>query len=381
MSWGGFRRGLQTVHLWAGLALAVPFVLLGISGSLLMLQPELPRMSYPYATGRGEVHSVARIMEAAAAVVPGAQGLNRVSMPQRTGEPAILRYGGQGTRRLVFVDPVNLEILDAQPQLATGDLFTGIRTLHATLYMSSYTEKDFVGWIGVALTLLSLSGLVLWWPRGGQWKAAFGIKRGATGHRLNRDLHSTAGFWTLGLYLVVCISGIYLAFPREFRNSVGSVFPLGYNYAFPEPSDVAPLPPEQWLQPDAVAELALGAVENARLVLIDLPGGDNPVAVVTLVPANQGMGAPPITISVDAELAQVSYVDDPRDYLMGDRVVIWQRYLHSGLGLGFAWRALVFVSGFLPLLFAITGIRMWWLKRAQRRLAVRATADAATPAQ
>jgi hypothetical protein len=31
------------------------------------------------------------------------------------------------------------------------------------------------------------------------------------------------------------------------------------------------------------------------------------------------------------------------------------------------WKVLVFFSGFLPLLFAITGLRMWQLRRAQRR--------------
>jgi uncharacterized iron-regulated membrane protein len=35
--------------------------------------------------------------------------------------------------------------------------------------------------------------------------------------------------------------------------------------------------------------------------------------------------------------------------------------------LGHIWRALVFLSGLLPLLFAITGVSMWWLKRARRR--------------
>jgi hypothetical protein len=51
-------------------------------------------------------------------------------------------------------------------------------------------------------------------------------------------------------------------------------------------------------------------------------------------------------------------------------VVIWQRLLHSGIGLGAVYKFLVFVSGFLPLLFAITGLRMWWLKRMQRRITI-----------
>jgi hypothetical protein len=48
-------------------------------------------------------------------------------------------------------------------------------------------------------------------------------------------------------------------------------------------------------------------------------------------------------------------------------MLVWLRVLHYGRGLGEVWRILVFFSGFLPLLFAITGFRMWQLKRAQRR--------------
>jgi uncharacterized iron-regulated membrane protein len=46
---------------------------------------------------------------------------------------------------------------------------------------------------------------------------------------------------------------------------------------------------------------------------------------------------------------------------------MWLRVMHYGQGLGEVWRALAFFSGFLPLLFAITGVSMWWLKRTQRR--------------
>ena len=36
MSWHAFRRGLQLVHLWAGLILAIPFILIGLTGSMII---------------------------------------------------------------------------------------------------------------------------------------------------------------------------------------------------------------------------------------------------------------------------------------------------------------------------------------------------------
>lgn len=368
MKWAVFRHGLQTVHLWAGLILAIPFVLLGISGSILMLQPEVPRMAYPHAPARGEMRSIAHILDAAAPAAPEGLGASRVTLPQRPGEPAVVRYGQRGQRdnTLVFVDPVSLEVLGTGDRTRPARIFGTMRTLHATLYVDMISDRTFVGWIGIAIAALTLSGLVLWWPRKGQWKGAFGMKRGARGFRLNRDLHSTIGFWTLILYLVLCITGVYLAFPREFRASVGTVFPLGYNFGSEEFEAGPPRPHEQWLRADDTKALALAAVPDSRLINIDLASERNPLTILTLAPDGYGIGAPTITVSVDAEQAQIAYVDDPRAYELGERIVVWQRILHSGLGLGFVWKVLVFVSGFLPLLFAITGVRMWWLKRVER---------------
>ena len=76
-----------------------------------------------------------------------------------------------------------------------------------------------------------------------------------------------------------------------------------------------------------------------------------------------------ITVSVDPWQGKVLAVQDPRRMKTVDWIGVWQRPLHEGGGLGALWRFLVFLSGFLPLLFVITGLSMWWLKRRARRSA------------
>jgi uncharacterized iron-regulated membrane protein len=56
-------------------------------------------------------------------------------------------------------------------------------------------------------------------------------------------------------------------------------------------------------------------------------------------------------------------VRDPAVYATSDKFLAWQRALHSGKGLGTMWWMLVFVSGLMPPLFAVTGVTMWWLRR------------------
>jgi uncharacterized iron-regulated membrane protein len=72
----------------------------------------------------------------------------------------------------------------------------------------------------------------------------------------------------------------------------------------------------------------------------------------------------------DAVGAQV-YVDPWRGEVVGQRdpsqsFLAWQRPVHQGTGLGPVWRALVFLSGFVPSLFVVTGVIMWAKKRRRR---------------
>jgi uncharacterized iron-regulated membrane protein len=81
-------------------------------------------------------------------------------------------------------------------------------------------------------------------------------------------------------------------------------------------------------------------------------------------PEPYGNGAPQIFAFVGP--SAVSSIVDPRTYSLGKRILVWLRVLHYGYGFGPIWTVLVFISGFLPLFFGITGFRMWQLKRARR---------------
>jgi uncharacterized iron-regulated membrane protein len=107
-------------------------------------------------------------------------------------------------------------------------------------------------------------------------------------------------------------------------------------------------------------------VPNSRLYSVQLPEAPGGIAMVTLMPEPYGDGAPSISVFVGPG-TDVSSIVDPRGFSFAKRMLVWLRVMHYGLGLGIVWKVLVFFAGFLPLLFAITGLRMWQLKRSQRR--------------
>jgi uncharacterized iron-regulated membrane protein len=97
--------------------------------------------------------------------------------------------------------------------------------------------------------------------------------------------------------------------------------------------------------------------------------------VVQMEAKTFGPTAPPIVV-MNPGTPDI-YVDDPRAYAIGEKLLNLQHAIHFGVGLGWIWKILVFLSGLLPLFLAITGLNVWWRKRRGRNASVPAQASAA----
>ena len=90
--------------------------------------------------------------------------------------------------------------------------------LHGNFLMGRETGRPIVGWLGVAMCILGLTGLVLWWPKRGQWKYAFKVRRTATGLRFHRELHAATGIWIFLVFMAVSFSGVVIAWPQTIGH-------------------------------------------------------------------------------------------------------------------------------------------------------------------
>jgi uncharacterized iron-regulated membrane protein len=215
--------------------------------------------------------------------------------------------------------------------------------------------RAFVGWLGVAMLLLGGTGLVLWWPRRGQWKYAFFVRRTAAGLRFHRELHAATGIWIFAVFMVVSFSGIVIAFPNTMiMLSGGSAARPAYNLR--EGPNIAPVEGAIPIGPAQALSLARTALPGAAPVSISMPARRNQTIIVNML-ADGAVGA---SVYVDPWRARIVTVRDPSASFLA-----WQRPLHQGAGLGPAWRALVFLTGLVPTLFVVTGIVMWLRKRKQ----------------
>lgn len=70
------------------------------------------------------------------------------------------------------------------------------------------------------LTLLGLTGMIIWWPGIAHWRRSLTVNWRSSFARLNWDLHNVLGFWCVLFVMMWAISGIYFCFPQPFSSIV-----------------------------------------------------------------------------------------------------------------------------------------------------------------
>jgi uncharacterized iron-regulated membrane protein len=89
--------------------------------------------------------------------------------------------------------------------------------LHDNLLAGSLGRR--VNGVGaVAVLLVAMTGLFIWWPGIDRWRRSLILHRGVGWRRFAWDLHSAAGFWSFAFIAVFAASGVYLCFPAMFHG-------------------------------------------------------------------------------------------------------------------------------------------------------------------
>ncbi|MEP6828720.1 MAG: PepSY-associated TM helix domain-containing protein [Rhizomicrobium sp.] len=386
MNFPAVRWLMFQVHMWVGLVLGVLLGLLGLSGSILVYDDAIVEMlaPVPQAAAKGEALSLDKIVEAARGAAgrgamqialarePGEAVSVRVTQP-RAGEG--VRGDGHGERRTperqqvgrqagaqggppgqqpatqVFIDPVSGAVLGTR-KAQLPPILAFAHQLHGNFFMGR-EGRQFVGWMGVAMLILGCTGLVLWWPKRGQWKYAFFVRRTAKGLRFHRELHAATGIWIFVVFMIVSFSGVAIAFPNTMTMLSGRTAATP-TYNLREGPSIEPLEGATAIGAAEALAIAQKTLPDATPTSITIPVRRDRTIVVNML-ASGAVGA---GVYIDPWRGQVVATRDPSQIFLA-----WQRPLHQGLGLGAIWKLLVFFSGLVPALFVFTGIAMWLQKR------------------
>jgi uncharacterized iron-regulated membrane protein len=263
----------------------------------------------------------------------------------------------------VYLDPPSGRVLDVVD--FRGSLVGIMHRFHENLTLPEFSGRQIVGWTGVGMLILSLTGLWLWWPRNGAFLPGLRWRRSPA---TTANLHHLVGFWTALPLALVSATGIYLAFPQSARNAMSSIAAM---------TPQGPRPGAQTArEASSTADEALAAALAAEpgtsaaalfMATADPRGGDAPVWRIQLRRA-AGAG---VTVLVDDRSRAVSRAPEP---LAGDRAAQMIRWIHEGEAGGPLWRFVVFLCGVMPSVLGVSGIVVWLRGRRQRKHGARGTA-------
>ena len=219
------RKALFQVHLWSGVALGIYTVVVCASGSAVVFRTDIENA----LSARTEVQNTGTMLTreqlrlSAQRLYPDfvIRSINRGRFATEATEIQMTR-GWREKRRLF--NPFTGQDIGPSPSV----LFWWLRfmgDLHGNLLLGpAGLTANGVG--GALVSILCLSGIVIWWPGLANWRRSLWVRGNVGWKRLNWDLHSAFGIWTFAILLMWGVTGAYFIFPEPFRAVINYFTPI-----------------------------------------------------------------------------------------------------------------------------------------------------------
>lgn len=400
------RRGFWVwLHRWAGLVMAAPLIVVGLTGALLAFYPELQRAITPHwYPGRDPASwltagELAARLEAAEPrlrvgqmLLQGFDGTTQAWIVPRTdpatGQPYVLAYDN------VIVDPASGAVLD---HARWGGIADGWRNLMSFVYELHYalalgmTGVWVLGVCALLWTLDSFVGLYLTLPalrrapEGGggrktwlaRWAPAWRPRWRAGGTKLNFDLHRAGGLWLWAALLVFGWSSVGMnLWDTAYTWSMRAVSDYRPPWVLFQPLE-RPLetPRIGWVEADARGRALLDEAVRKRGGQVLRPVGvryypEHGVYQVQVQTDREIDDRPrrySTQVYIDAETGTARAWLFPSGQYPGNTVSNWLYALHMANVFGLPYRIFVCILGLAIVMLSVTGVIIWLKKRSARR--------------
>lgn len=353
------RRALFQIHLWLGVLLSLYVIVIGFSGSVLVWEDELQSRAFrgqPYDATH--VLPVSQIVTTVTAAYPK-EPLYYLMWPQENAPvyTAYLHTANKG-QHILRLNATTGEIVPIR-----GGFIDWMHDLHIYLLMA---QTGFIVncVMGIGLLILSISGVVLWWPGIRAWARGFYVNLRAGWKRINFDTHNAIGIWTLLIVSWWGFTAIDFLFPAQVMKAVSFISPVK---AMRQP--IAPKPQHVGapVTLQAIADRSNQLNPSAFLSGVSIPDapGENYVAYMDSPTPGDFSHRFIHTFAADGQLLSTWHYGEKQS--LGDWV-LWLVYpLHFGTLWGTWVKVIWSVLGMSLPILSITGLLMYWNRYLGKR--------------
>lgn len=340
------RPQLLVFHRSVALILAPLLFLQALTGTLILFRAELMRVSLPELSERSTATAgvpTSTMVAAAVQTEPGYRAV-RLFLPATSRDAAFVQMTGPvGTTRYVALDPTNARVLAAGSIWrfpAEAALQIHYRLLDGRFGMAVVLLN------AVALTIMSTTGMLYWWPGRQRLAKALAIRSAAPPRARLRQWHRSIGVILTPLMLFSATTGLLLILP---------------DLAAPAAPAATASPPPAAGSIDRAFTRAKAEIPGAHVRDIRLAAADR-MDVNFLAPRynSQAIDVVSVRLSDGSLLKRMPAERNPAPWLT------WLP-LHSGTAIGTPGRILLLIEGLALMILTTTGPLMWWQARRPKR--------------
>ncbi|MDX4071777.1 PepSY-associated TM helix domain-containing protein [Aliarcobacter skirrowii] len=209
------------IHWFLGIVFGLTLILIGISGAVWSYQKEIMRLINPntytvQVPQKQEILTVQDILEKYQEQNKDRK-INSISFSSDKSSSVSINLTSldPNNRRgeTVYLNPYTAEVL---PELVGSDFFNFFFRLHRWLTFSGdvqYIGKNIVAISTIACIILTIGGLIVYWPR---VRRSFAKSMTFSFKHKNRaflsTMHSAIGLWVLIPFLLMCLTGLYWSY-------------------------------------------------------------------------------------------------------------------------------------------------------------------------
>lgn len=221
---------IKQLHIWLSIPLGVVMSITCFTGAMLIFEPEITphiQSEYYYVDSvKGEPLPMAELQAGVEATLGKGEEVRRVEVLDNE-ERSYMFYLDKRGKKRVCVDQYTGEVL-GRPE--RHEFFTTMFRLHRWLMDTPQRKgemtagKMIVGISTLAMAIVLISGVVLWWPKTlKMWRNRSQIAVRKGWRRFNYDLHVSGGAYAVILLTIMALTGLVWSF-EWYRDGFYALF-------------------------------------------------------------------------------------------------------------------------------------------------------------
>lgn len=373
-TWKRVRKLFNDIHLWMGIAAGLILFIVCLTGTIYTFRTEVEEFIerdkfFVEVPENGKKLSSDELISIAQNEFEG-QNVASISIPDNEKRAYTISVRKEGERRgsNYLMNPYNGEILGDTSTSSSAFFMTMFR-LHRWLLLDSSIGRPIVGWATVIFVLLTITGMVIWFPQKVKaWKQGLKIKWSGNWKRINHDLHNSLGFYSAIFLLIMGLTGLQWSFDW-YRTGLYNVLGVDRSRRAPQEEQKAEISYEGQTPLSIEATLAKAGeiLDYDGNYSISIPNAD--VNSVSISKSKVGFFAPSGSdrITLNKYTGEVEEKNIFSEKPFNERIGSSIKALHMGYVFGTFSKIIYFITCLIATSLPVTGTLIWVNKLKKKR--------------